>query len=173
MKKLLLALLVLFVATTLFVACGEKKEEPAKDDVKTEETTEKPVEETKVEGNLFEGKMLSFTLPKGWTAKEDAGSINIEKEGDPLMGITVMELEGNSAPIDDVINATADMFKDSKPTISEVTIGANTYKKLSVTIATINTETLYIAASNGIVSITSIKLDDPDVKAMLESVVLK
>jgi hypothetical protein len=167
MKKILSLLLILFVATTLVVACGEKKDEPPKDDPKTEDTTEKP----EAKGNAFDGALLSFNLPEGWKANESEGTIMVEKEGDPLSGMTIVQMEGNLAPIDDVIKATMDMMKDSK--VEDATIGANAFKRLIIAIAGIETSTLYANASGGLVTITTGKYSDPEVQAILSSILLK
>jgi hypothetical protein len=181
MKKILALLLVLFVAVTIFAACGEKKDEtvnePEKteDVAKTEDVTEDKAEDTaeKTEpvAGMFENKLISFALPEGYTAKEDQGTINVSKTDDPLKAITMVVQENNPAPVEEVAKMTLEFLKDS--TMEDAKIGNYEYKKIVTSLMGIEVITLITSNNGNLFSITINGLDDPGIASIVESIVLK
>lgn len=179
MKKILAILLVLFVSVTLFVACGEKKDdtvnEPEKTEAtenKTENTTEKtePVV-TDPNAKMFENKLISFELPEGYTAKDEGMTINVSNAEDPLKAIVVTILENNPAPIEEVAKQTAEMLKDSKQ--ENVKIGNYDYIKLTTPLMGIELVTLMISQNNNIYSMTVNGFEDPGIQKIINSITIK
>ena len=183
MKKILAILLVLFVSVTLFVACGEKKDdtvnEPEKTEAtenKTENTTEKtePVA-TDPNAKMFENNLISFEVPEGYVAKEDEQTkqISVTNEKDPLKTVAINIVENNPAPIEEVVKQMqgTEMFKDAKP--ENVKIGNYEYTKLTYEIMSIKVESLMLSQNNNFYSLTVNGMDDPEVQKILASITLK
>lgn len=181
MKRILAILLVLCVAVTMFVACGEKKEEPTTDttttttetttdNTTTTETTEKPADTTMPAA--FEGKFFTIgTLPTGWKATETEGVVTIAKENDMLKTIYAMVIENVPVTVEQLADETSKKLEGS--TVEDTTIGANTFKKITATVAGNEVVNLIAVANGTAFNFTVNNFADPDIQAILSSIVLK
>lgn len=182
MKKFFAMILVLCVAVTMFVACGEKKEEPTTDtattettttdnNTTTENTTEKPADTTTpaAEGT-FDNANITLAVPTGWKATEEAGIVTVAKEGDPMSMVLVMVLENTPMPLEQLAEETA---KQMSGTVEDATIGANTFKKITAKVQ--DKEVTNLIAINGTkaFNITVQNFAGTDEQAILGSIVLK
>lgn len=183
MKKIFAMMLVLCVAVTMFVACGEKTEEPTTNDTTTTETTTENTTEqttdtteqttdttTPAAEGTFDNANITFAVPTGWKATEDAGIVTVAKEGDMMSMVMVMVLENTPAPLEQLAEETA---KQMNGTVEDATIGANTFKKITAKIQ--DNEVTNLIAVNGTkaFNITVQNFAGADEQAILNSIVLK
>lgn len=182
-KKLFAVILVLCVAVTMFVACGEKKEEPTTDTTTTSETTttdnttttenttEKPADTTTPAAtNTFDNANISFSVPTGWKATEESGIVTVTKEGDMMSMVMVMVLENTPAPLDQLAEETA---KQMNGTVEDATIGANTFKKITAKIQDKEVTNLIAVNGSKAFNITVQNMAGADEQAIINSIVLK
>lgn len=175
MKRIFAILLVLCVAVTMFVACGEKKEEPTTDttttttETTTTETTEKPADTTTPAATpSFENAVLSVVLPAGWEAKDEQSLVMITKKDDPTTFISVMYNTENKDTVEAISTGMA-----AGAAVEDATIGANTFKKFASQGQTGEVVNLVsVKGTNGLI-ISIPKFDGADEQAILSSIVLK
>ncbi|MBP7733487.1 MAG: hypothetical protein KA140_06980 [Caldisericia bacterium] len=184
MKKIFAMMLVLCVAVTMFVACGEKTEEPTTNDTTTTETTTETTttdnttttEDTTTDTTTpaaegtFDNANITFAVPTGWKATEEAGIVTVAKEGDMMSMVMVMVLENTPAPLEQLAEETA---KQMQGTVEDATIGANTFKKITAKIQ--DNEVTNLIAVNGTkaFNITVQNFAGTDEQAILNSIILK
>jgi hypothetical protein len=181
MKKLFAVILILCVAVTMFVACGEKKEEPTTDTTTTEttttdttttteNTTEKPADTTTPAATgTFENAIFTATLPETWTATDDGTmTVTMSKKDDPASAITVLYNAANTDTVDTIATGMA-----AGAPVEDMTIGANKFKKFTVKVQDKEkTNLVIVKGSNGAI-FTVENINGADEQAILNSIILK
>jgi ABC-type oligopeptide transport system substrate-binding subunit len=190
MKKILVALLVVFLGVAMLTSCGEKKEEavttdPAAteatttDPATTDATTTDPATTDTTTQPAAEGVMeineLTLTPAAGWKgeAMKESGMITLSTESGSAFTLIAVENFG-SLTLDAYVTAQKDTLKSfGEIKEDKATYGGLEYSKLEYSIGGNPIYQLNGLTKNFFVMVTINGGMTPEVESMLNSIVIK
>lgn len=178
MKKII-ALVVCFIAMAAFVSCGESKLNETAENTQTPATQGTSVENTGdvAMGNAYDCKYFTMTVADGWEAgPETYGMVNVLPKGKTSPGL-YFKFEGDGNAAGTAEESIEYMIKTYNGTPMETKfIVAEEFKTTSYTYNNLH-QVMYVAYRNGTkitITLEGEGVEDlPEIKSMLESVVLK
>lgn len=177
MKKII-ALAVCFIAIAALVSCGESKPAETAEKTETPATQSTSTENTgdAAMGDAYDCKYFTMTVADGWEAgPEQLGMVNVLPKGKISPGL-YFKFEGpyTTGTSEDSINA---MIKDYNGTPMESTTIAGVEFKTTTYVFRNMFQVMHIAQRGGTKVTITLEgegvRDLPEIKSMLESVVLK
>lgn len=178
MKKII-ALAVCFIAMAAFVSCGESKPTETAEKTETPATQGTSVENTgdSAMGNTYDCKYFTMTVAEGWEAgPEQLGMVNVLPKGKVSPGL-YFKFEGDGNAAGTAEESIGGMIKTYNGTpIESTTIAGIEFKTTTYTYSNMF-QVMHVAYRNGTKITITLEgegvRDLPEIKAMLESVVLK